>query len=128
MKKSPPCPCGSQQTHEQCCGRFLAGEQAPDAEALMRSRYTAYTLKKEDYLLDTWHPDTRPSSLNFDQQLGTKWLELHIVEHLQKNPTSATVRFIARYKINGRAQQLIENSQFLRIEGRWYYIDGEITE
>lgn len=90
----------------------------------MRSRYTAYVLGLEDYLLNTWHPDTRPQALNLADDTTTKWLGLQ-VKHVKINDEKdATVAFIARYKINGKAERMHEISQFLRIENRWYYFSG----
>lgn len=90
----------------------------------MRSRYTAYVLGLEDYLLNTWHPDTRPQALNLADDTTTKWLGLQ-VKHVKINgEKDATVAFIARYKINGKAERMHEISQFLRIENRWYYFSG----
>lgn len=99
------------------------GNAALDAEALMRSRYTAFALRLEDYLLQSWHPDTRPESLDLSQD-NTKWLGLKISRHEVTGENSAIVEFIARYKINGKAEKLHEVSRFIKIENRWYYLDG----
>ncbi|WP_343030092.1 YchJ family protein [Propionivibrio limicola] len=112
----------------KCCGRFHGGERvevAPDAETLMRSRYTAYTLGLEPYLLATWHPDTRPESLQLSEDKATRWLGLEIKRHEMTGENSAIVEFVARYKIAGRAHRLHETSRFVREDGRWYYVDGE---
>ncbi len=100
---------------------------APDAEALMRSRYSAYVLKLEAYLLDTWHPRTRPAVLDLAAD-GAKWLGLEVKKHLIESDSSATVEFVARYKINGRAYRLHEISHFVCEEGRWFYVDGDYPE
>ena len=64
-----PCPCGLPHDYTKCCGPHIAGvTPAPTSEALMRSRYTAYTLALEPYLLATWHPDTRPAALNLNAE------------------------------------------------------------
>lgn len=121
------CPCGSGKQYANCCGRYLdQGESAATAEILMRSRYTAYTLNCEDYLLTTWHPDTRPTSLILTNQLSKKWLGLAIKRHEQSTVDNAIVEFIARYKINGRAHRLHEISRFVRKSGIWFYVDGDI--
>src|SRR5262245_41754905 len=73
-----PCPCGSTRTYAECCGPWHAGAPAPDALSLMRSRYSAYVLCNEKYLLETWHPRTRPGSIPFSANV--KWLGLRIVE------------------------------------------------
>ena len=88
----------------------------------MRSRYTAYTLELTGYLLSTWHPSTRPATLDLQK---TRWLGLTIREHTTGGDT-ATVDFIARYKVHGKAHRLHERSRFLREDGRWYYVDGDI--
>jgi len=93
----------------------------------MRSRYTAYTILDVKYLLATWHASTRPTEINLDTNPGPQWLGLKIINHADgqaENP-SGTVEFIARYRINGRAQRLHEASRFLQENGRWYYLDGE---
>lgn len=125
--KTMHCPCGSTRPYNHCCGRYLdQGEIAATAENLMRSRYTAYTLNREDYLLATWHPDTRPASLGLTGQPPGQWLELTIKRHKQPTADHATVEFAARYKINGRAYRLHEISRFVREEGLWFYVDGDI--
>ena len=91
----------------------------------MRSRYTAFVLKFEAYLLATWHPTTRPTSLNLAEDPPTKWLGLQIKRAENVNENFATVEFVARYKIAGKATRLHETSQFERIDGRWYYLTGE---
>ncbi|WP_374509672.1 YchJ family protein [Niveibacterium sp.] len=126
MKPPLDCPCGGGR-YAACCERWHAGEAAPDAEALMRSRYSAFALGLTDYLLATWHPDTRPATLDLDESPAPKWIGLQVLAH-QAEGDSAQVEFIARYKIGGRAHRLHENSRFLRRDGRWYYVDGIIDE
>lgn len=118
-----PCPCGGGD-YAACCGRYHLGAPAQDAESLMRSRYAAYALKLEAYLLATWHPDTRPLSTDtaFDD---TKWLGLEVKNHLMTDSDHATVQFVARYKIGGRAHRLHEISRFVFEDGRWFYLDGK---
>lgn len=89
----------------------------------MRSRYTAYALGLEPYLLQTWHPDTRPLTLNLSEDQAIKWLGLQ-VKQVTTSETAATVNFIARYKVSGKAERLHELSQFVRIENAWYYLHG----
>jgi SEC-C motif-containing protein len=109
----------------RCCGSFLDGAPAPDAQALMRSRYTAYVLGREDYLRATWHPDTRPMTVDLDP--GVKWLGLDVRAHRPLDDRHAEVEFIARYRVGGRAVRLQERSRFTReTDGRWYYVDGDI--
>lgn len=110
-----------------CCGRYLEdGEVAPTAEILMRSRYTAYTLGRNDYLLATWHHSTRPASLEPGGE-PRKWLGLEVRRDEQPAPDHAVVEFVARYKVAGRAHRLHEISRFVREAGRWYYVDGDIA-
>jgi SEC-C motif-containing protein len=129
MKVQPAlCPCGSAQPYTACCARYVEGnEPAPTAEALMRSRYTAYTLQREDYLLVTWHPTTRPSALGLAEDAQTKWIGLDVKRHEQQDADHAVVEFVARYKVNGRAHRLHEVSRFERADRRWYYVDGEVS-
>ncbi|MDD5388300.1 MAG: YchJ family metal-binding protein [Gallionellaceae bacterium] len=128
MPHTSDCPCGSGHPLAECCGPYLAATALPpDAEALMRSRYSAYVLCDEAYLLATWHPDTRPASLGFDQEPPTKWLGLSIKRHEDKGDGRAEVEFVARYKIAGRAHRLHETSRFLREQGQWRYLDGNFS-
>lgn len=120
-----PCPCGG-GAYDACCAPLHQGKPAPDAEKLMRSRYSAYVLRLEDYLLATWHPDTRPSSLDLAAD-DSKWLGLEVKRH-QADGESATVEFVARYKIAGRGHRLHEVSRFTREHGRWFYLDGEFPQ
>ncbi|MDO8207746.1 MAG: YchJ family metal-binding protein [Gallionella sp.] len=117
------CPCG-RGGYAACCGRYHLGAPAPDAESLMRSRYAAYVLKLEAYLLATWHPDTRPATLELAID-DTKWLGLEVKKHIVNETDQSTVEFVARYKIGGRAHRLHEISRFTRSDGRWFYVDGE---
>ena len=122
-----PCPCGSGRPLAPCCGRHLDGEAAPTAEALMRSRYTAYGLLREDYLLATWHPSTRPGELGLARDTPPKGLGLEVKRHEQTDADHAVVEFVARYKVNGRARRLHEISRFVREDGRWFYVGGEVA-
>jgi SEC-C motif-containing protein len=129
MTAAAACPCGSALVYADCCGRYHAGPQqlqAPTAEALMRSRYSAFVLGLRDYLLATWHPTTRPASLEHDPP-GMKWLGLDVRRHLVQDAEHATVEFVARSKLAGRAQRLHEVSRFVHDAGRWYYLDGDVN-
>jgi SEC-C motif-containing protein len=128
-----PCPCGRTDTRgralplAQCCGRYLSdvtGTPAPDAESLMRSRYTAYVLNDVAYLLATWHRSTRPATL--DPEPGTKWLGLEVRDHRVMDATHAEVEFVARYRSGGRGARLHERSRFVREDGCWSYVDGDL--
>lgn len=127
---SPPCPCRFPATlprYADCCGRFhTATGLAPDAEALMRSRYSAYVLRLSDYLLATWHASTRPAALEPDP-VGLKWLGLDVRRHVTADADHASVEFVARNKLGGRAHRLHEISRFVREDGRWYYVDGDVA-
>ncbi len=125
-----PCPCGRVDARGrpvafgQCCGPLLAGAPAPDAERLMRSRYTAFVREDAPYLLATWHASTRPSQVSFDP--GVKWLGLEVKQHRPIDATQAEVQFVARQRDkSGRAVRLHERSRFVREDGRWYYVDGD---
>ncbi|MES3012125.1 MAG: YchJ family metal-binding protein [Pseudomonadota bacterium] len=121
-----PCPCGGPR-YTSCCGRCLDGDlPAPDALTLMRSRYTAFVLDRRDYLLATWHRDTRPATIEAPEP-ELRWLGLSIRAH-SAGGDSATVEFVARSKLGGRARRLHERSRFVREAGRWYYLDGEFPE
>ena len=129
------CPCGSGHGYADCCGRYHSGPlalQAPDAQALMRSRYSAFALGLMEYLLATWHPDTRPADLE-PLAPGLKWLGLEVrggslVQGADGgvDPDRATVEFVARSKLGGRAHRLHETSRFVREGGRWWYVDGQV--
>jgi SEC-C motif-containing protein len=125
-KQVEACPCGGAD-YASCCGRFIEGSEVPQsAEQLMRSRYSAYVLRDEAYLKATWHASTRPTDV-VAQDDGTKWLGLEVRRHVPAGD-EATVEFVARYKIGGRAHRLYEVSRFVREEGRWYYVDGSFPE
>ena len=91
----------------------------------MRSRYSAYVLNLEDYLLATWHHSTRPASLDFSDAGKTKWLGLEIRRHTIIDDTHAQVEFVARYKVGGQsAMRLHEISDFVFEDGAWFYVAG----
>lgn len=121
------CPCGRGLPYAQCCGRYVEdfdGLPAPDAEALMRSRYSAFVLERGDYLRATWHASKRPSTIRFDP--GTKWLGLEVRDFKVLDDTHAEVEFVARQRDqSGRAVRLHERSRFVREDGRWHYVDGD---
>ena len=122
-----PCPCGRPQAYAACCGRYHTGTPAPDAEALMRSRYSAYVRQLPDYLLASWHASTRPAELSLDEPAGqrTRWLGLTIHQHTITDPDHAQVEFTARYKVGGgSAVKMLEHSRFVREHGRWFYLDA----
>lgn len=121
----PPCPCGSGRSADACCLPCLHGTTtASTAEALMRSRYTAYVLADAAYLRSTWHASTRPAQLDLDTPPVPQWLGLTVKRHVVEDAEHAVVEFVARYKINGRAFRLHETSRFVREDERWFYVDG----
>ncbi|ANJ11355.1 YchJ family protein [Streptomyces parvulus] len=121
---TPLCPCGRSEPYEKCCGRFHAGATAPTAEALMRSRYSAFVKGDAGYLLRTWHPRTRPARLDPDP--GTRWTGLEILDSANGSAfhTTGTVTFRASY----RGGSLHERSRFERVDGAWAYVDGEFLD
>ena len=109
-----------------CCGRYIDhwdAQPAPDARALMRSRYTAFVRENAAYLLATWHESQRPPGLDFEP--AAKWLGLEVKAFQVTGDDSAEVEFVARYRLAGRAVRLHERSRFVRENGRWYYVDGD---
>ncbi len=124
MKKKRSCPCDSGSLYDLCCGPILSGEWPDTAEQLMRSRYTAFTLNNEAYLLESWHWNTRPQNLNLADQKNIRWVSLKILRH-ETEETTAIVEFIARYKVNGKAEKIHELSRFSKEGIRWFYVDGD---
>ena len=127
-----PCPCGQTGAakkplaYADCCGRFIEAfdtTPAPDAQSLMRSRYSAFVLERADYLRATWDATTRLP--DFTIQPGAKWLGLEVRATRSTGADSAEVEFVARYRMEGRAVRVHERSRFMRIGGRWFYVDGD---
>ena len=131
------CPCGKLSASNKplafavCCARYLGdfeNSPAPDAESLMRSRYSAFSLGRTDYLMATWHASTRPEDLSADD--ATKWLGLEVRRHATIDADHAEVEFVARYRTasagSGRAVRIHELSRFVREAGRWCYVDGDL--
>lgn len=128
------CPCGRAAqgkplAYAVCCGRFIDhwdAVPAPDAEHLMRSRYTAFVRENAAYLQATWHASQRPPELTFEP--AAKWLGLQVKHFAATGADTAEVEFVARFRVGGRAVRLHERSRFVREDGRWFYVDGdEIT-
>ncbi|HRE15839.1 MAG TPA: YchJ family metal-binding protein [Rhodocyclaceae bacterium] len=123
------CPCGSGRVLDRCCGLYHAGTPAPSAEALMRSRYSAYVLGLEDYLRATWHPDTCPADLDLHGEPAPKWLGLEVRRHHQTDADHAIVEFVARWREAGKGMRLHETSRFERgADGGWLYVDGTLHQ
>lgn len=124
----PPCPCDTGLAYDACCGRRHAGAPAADARELMRSRYSAYVLGNADYLRETWHPSTCPAALDLLDLAPTRWLGLAVKDFSAAGDT-ATVTFVARYRVGGgSAARMRETSRFVREDGVWLYVDGEVSE
>ncbi|MEF2144079.1 MAG: YchJ family protein [Desulfovibrionaceae bacterium] len=126
------CPCNSWKTYDECCGPILAGEiTAPTAEALMRSRYTAYAVKNVEYLRDTLTEDQREG---FDMEGAMNWaesaewlgLEILDTEDGGENSAEGFVDFIARYVQGGAKQAHRETARFRKEDGKWLYVDGDV--
>jgi SEC-C motif-containing protein len=126
----PACPCGRSTakgqplTLDTCCGLHHAGQAAPDAESLMRSRYSAFVLSDVPYLLATWHSSQRPATLELEA--GAQWLGLEIRQHRTTGEYTAEVEFVARFRMGGKAVRQHERSRFAHEDGRWYYVDGDV--
>ena len=124
-----PCPCGRTTAKgqpwllEACCGRYHAGQAAPDAESLMRSRYSAFVRGDVPYLLATWHSSQRPAELKLEA--SGKWLGLEIKQHRVTGADTAEVEFVARFRVGGKAVRQHERSRFVREDGRWFYLHGD---
>ncbi|MFE5487282.1 YchJ family protein [Streptomyces sp. NPDC056527] len=124
-----PCPCGLTARYGECCGRFHAGSAAaPTAELLMRSRYSAFVVRDEAYLLRTWAPQTRPAEVDFDPSMRWTGLEIRETGDGTAFHQAGTVTFVASYTHGGAAGSLHERSRFARHEGAWVYVDGEFIE
>jgi len=126
------CPCGSGNDYGTCCGRFIeGGTPAPTAEALMRSRYTAYTLARIGYITATHDPRTRD---HHDEERArqwaeeSKWLGLEIVSTEAGGPDDdeGKVEFIAHYNNDDGEQQHRERSAFTKRGGVWYFTVGKV--
>ncbi len=121
------CPCRKKSetiSYAACCERYHAGAPAPTAEALMRSRYTAFTRLNAPYVLGSWHPSTRPAAFEFEQ--GRDWYMLKVLTAHEQGDI-ATVSFVARSRMGGRTWALEEISRFVREDGRWFYVAGIVT-
>jgi len=124
------CPCGGGK-YATCCEPYHRGAVAENAEKLMRARYSAFVKGELEFVHRTWDERTRPSLADLQRDDDGKWLGLEVRRHeMQQGPQQdkATVEFIARYKVEGRAQRLHEISRFVREQGQWFYVDGSFPE
>ncbi|KUL42279.1 hypothetical protein ADL15_01730 [Actinoplanes awajinensis subsp. mycoplanecinus] len=114
------CPCGS-PSYAECCGPIHDGKPAPDPEALMRSRFSAFALDLSDYVLHSWHPEHRPPELESDPAL--RWVRLEVLESTGGGLFDAEgfVEFRAHYRDGGTPGVMTERSTFVRHDGRWVY-------
>lgn len=127
------CPCGSGQAYESCCEPYITGkEPAPTAEALMRSRYTAFAVKNVDYLGDTLAPESKH---DYDENQVKTWAETSTWLGLEIVSTSkgladdeiGNVEFIAKFRQQGAIHTHHEASRFEKRDGHWLYLDGDIV-
>lgn len=118
------CPCQSGRAYDQCCGPYLRGEPAPTPVALMRARYSAYALGDAAYVKSSWHPDTRPDTLNLPS--GDNWLGLAVLDSAE-NGATGRVHFRATCRDDDGFAVLEERARFVCEQGRWFYRDGEHT-
>lgn len=120
----PGCPCGSGANYESCCGPLHRGAAAATALALMRSRFSAYALGDADYLMTSWHPQTRPASIELDD--AVTWRRLQIVDVVAggEDDDDGVVEFRGAFRRAGQHDVLHERSRFTRLNGRWVYLDG----
>lgn len=125
MKDTGSCPCGTGQDYAACCGPLHAGGKAPTAERVMRARYSAYAFGDPDYLLRTWHPDTRPSVVDLERTEVWQRLEVLAVTGGGMLDRTGTVEFVAHYREGARNGELHEVSRFERVDGEWLYVDPD---
>ncbi|MCP2341570.1 YchJ family protein [Actinomadura rupiterrae] len=126
-RRSEPCPCGSGVSYRDCCGRLHRGEAAAEtAEQLMRSRFSAFVKLDDEYLMRSWHPATRPESLEFEP--GLYWERLEIVRTADGAPgdNRGVVEFRAHFVQDGQRGRLHEVSRFVRHDDAWVYVNGRI--
>ncbi|MFD7924248.1 YchJ family protein [Streptomyces sp. NPDC059740] len=126
LSPAAPCPCGLPAAYGDCCGACHTGRRVPSTpEALMRSRYAAFAVRDADYLLATWHPDTRPATLDLDEDVRWTGLEILATTGGTAFHQEGRVEFRAHWTSGGRQGEQREDSRFVRVAGRWLYLDGE---
>ncbi|MDC9728454.1 MAG: YchJ family protein [Methyloprofundus sp.] len=122
------CLCGSELAYSQCCALLHSGKQfAKSAEALMRSRFTAYAMRNGAYLLQTWEPSTRPETIDFSKETG-EWKRLEIVQTKKglAKDKKGIVEFKAFFTQDDVDQVMNEISRFVKVQNRWFYLDGKV--
>lgn len=127
------CPCSSGSDYEQCCGPIISGKKlAPTAEATMRARYTSFVKGEIDFIRSTYNPEDMDQ---FDEEGITRWskesewkgLEIREVEAGTESDDTGKVEFIAKYAIGGVQQNHHEVSEFKKVDGRWFFMDGQVV-
>lgn len=124
------CPCGSDKSYEECCGPFINGtEDAPTAETLMKSRYSAFVKAEIDYLYRTISNDQQ-KDFNFEETedwaKNSEWKGLEIIETVEggAEDNKGTVEFVARFKQNNQEVSHHEIASFEKMDGKWFFMDG----
>ena len=134
MKVSPnnPCPCGRPDKYKRCCKRYHDGQPVPDAESLMRARYSAYVVGEKRYIRTTTHPQSphwRDDIVAWDKEIrsftdNVIFESLQVLAHLP-GEFEASVSFIVTISKEGKRASFGENSRFQKVEGRWFYHSGQ---
>lgn len=125
------CPCNSEKELEECCGPILAGTKlASTAEALMRSRYTAYVLEDYPHVIGSCHKTTRPAADDFADGQAVDWcgLEIKDTEFGGEDDDAGIVEFVASYRAKGAVLGLHERARFVKEDGQWFYVEGDIIK
>lgn len=123
VRSAKGCPCGTGRQYAICCGPLHDGRQtAATAEALMRSRYSAFAVADAEYLLRTWHSTTRPRALTLEPERRWTRLDVLAVTGGGLFDTDGAVEFRALYRRRGTAGSLREHSHFVREDGHWFYL------
>ena len=122
------CPCGHGEAYAECCGPAHQGHAPSTAEGLMRSRYAAFALDDDGYVLRSWHPSTRPARIEPDPHL--RWGGLDIIETSGGGLFDAegVVEFRAHYRDGGKPGDMVERSRFVRLDGQWVYWGPILTD
>ena len=128
------CPCGSGLEYDACCGPVISGAtSAATAEALMRSRYTAYVVRAYDHLRNSLTEDQRTDFSAEDARQwaeNSEWLGFTLLNKTGGEPDDeeGVVEFSARFRAGGKEQEHVEASRFVKRDGRWYYAGTHKTK
>jgi SEC-C motif domain protein len=127
-KTDTACPCGRGLAYDECCAPAHHGQSPATAEALMRSRYSAFALDNDAYVLSSWHPETRPAEIEPDPHL--RWTGLDVLETVGGGmfENEGVVEFRAHYRDHGKPGDLVERSRFVRLDGQWVYWGPILTD